>query len=77
MTFSRKIVGLALGILVGLFFGGEALAPGAFTRFVKVPDDRPYVTVSIIESLGSLGTRTRGGWGCARAPSWSYLGVWA
>ena len=58
MTFSRKIlVGLALGILVGLFFGEQALAlKWAADGFVKLLQMTvlPYVTVSIIESLGSL-----------------------
>jgi len=58
MTFSRKIlVGLALGILVGLFFGEHALAlKWAADGFVKLLQMTvlPYVTVSIIESLGSL-----------------------
>jgi len=59
MTFSTKIlVGLALGILVGLFLGEEALAlKWAADGFVKLLQMTvlPYVTVSIIESLGSLG----------------------
>jgi Na+/H+-dicarboxylate symporter/ABC-type amino acid transport substrate-binding protein len=59
MTFSRKIlVGLALGILVGLFFGEHALAlKWAADGYVKLLQMTvlPYVTVSIIESLGSLG----------------------
>jgi Na+/H+-dicarboxylate symporter/ABC-type amino acid transport substrate-binding protein len=59
MTFSRKIlVGLALGILVGLFFGEDALAlKWAADGFVKLLQMTvlPYVTVSIVESLGSLG----------------------
>jgi Na+/H+-dicarboxylate symporter/ABC-type amino acid transport substrate-binding protein len=59
MTFSRKIlVGLALGVLVGLFFGEHALAlKWAADGFVKLLQMTvlPYVTVSIIESLGSLG----------------------
>ena len=59
MTFSRKIlVGLALGILVGLFFGEQALAlKWAADGFVKLLQMTvlPYVTVSIIDSLGSLG----------------------
>ena len=59
MTFSRKIlVGLALGVLVGLFFGEQALAlKWAADGFVKLLQMTvlPYVTVSIIESLGSLG----------------------
>ena len=59
MTFSRKIlVGLALGVMVGLFFGERALAlKWAADGFVKLLQMTvlPYVTVSIIESLGSLG----------------------
>jgi Na+/H+-dicarboxylate symporter/ABC-type amino acid transport substrate-binding protein len=58
MTFSRKILlGLALGILVGLFFGEQALAlKWAADGFIKLLQMTvlPYVTVSIIESLGSL-----------------------
>ena len=58
MTFSHKIlVGLALGVLVGLFFGEHALAlKWAADGFVKLLQMTvlPYVTVSIIESLGSL-----------------------
>ena len=58
MTFSHKIlVGLALGILVGLFFGEDALAlKWAADGFVKLLQMTvlPYVTVSIVESLGSL-----------------------
>ena len=74
MTFSRKIlVGLALGILVGLFFGEQALAlKWAADGFVKLLQMTvlPYVTVSIVESLGSLARRTRGGSACAPAPCW-------
>ena len=59
MTFSHKIlVGLALGILVGLFFGEDALAlKWAADGFVKLLQMTvlPYVTISIIESMGSLG----------------------
>lgn len=59
MTFSHKIlVGLALGILAGLFFGEYALAlKWAADGYVKLLQMTvlPYVTVSIIESLGSLG----------------------
>jgi Na+/H+-dicarboxylate symporter/ABC-type amino acid transport substrate-binding protein len=58
MTFSTKIlVGLALGILVGLFFGEHALwlkwAADGFVKLLQMTV-LPYVTVSIIESLGSL-----------------------
>lgn len=64
MTFSRKIlVGLALGILVGLFLGEKALVfKWAADGFVKLLQMTvlPYVTVSIVESLGSLqGTDAR------------------
>jgi len=58
MTFSRKIlVGLGLGILVGLFLGEQALVlKWAADGFVKLLQMTvlPYVTVSIVESLGSL-----------------------
>jgi Na+/H+-dicarboxylate symporter len=58
MTFSRQIlVGLALGILTGLFFGEEASAlKWAADGFVKLLQMMvlPYITVSIIASLGSL-----------------------
>ena len=59
MTFSSKIlVGLGLGILVGLFLGEQALVlKWAADGFVKLLQMTvlPYVTVSIVESLGSLG----------------------
>jgi len=59
MTFSHKIlVGLALGILVGLFVGEYALAlKWAADGYVKLLQMTvlPYIMVSIIESLGSLG----------------------
>ena len=55
---SRQIVaGLALGILTGLFFGESATAlKWAADGFVKLLQMMvlPYVTVSIIASLGSL-----------------------
>ena len=58
MTFSRQIlVGLALGILTGLFFGEQASAlKWAADGFVKLLQMMvlPYITVSIIASLGSL-----------------------
>jgi Na+/H+-dicarboxylate symporter len=58
MTFSRKILaGLALGILTGLFFGEKASAlKWAADGFVKLLQMMvlPYITVSIIASLGSL-----------------------
>ena len=58
MTFSRQIlVGLALGILTGLFFGEQAaVLKFAADGFVKLLQMMvlPYITVSIITSLGSL-----------------------
>jgi Na+/H+-dicarboxylate symporter/ABC-type amino acid transport substrate-binding protein len=58
MTFSRQILaGLALGILTGLFFGeGAASLKWAADGFVKLLQMMvlPYITVSIIASLGSL-----------------------
>ena len=58
MTFSRKIlVGLSAGILTGLIFG-ELVAPlkivaDGFVRLLQMTV-LPYVTISIISSLGSL-----------------------
>jgi Na+/H+-dicarboxylate symporter/ABC-type amino acid transport substrate-binding protein len=58
MTFSRQILtGLALGILTGLFFGERASAlKWAADGFVKLLQMMvlPYITVSIVASLGSL-----------------------
>jgi Na+/H+-dicarboxylate symporter/ABC-type amino acid transport substrate-binding protein len=58
MTFSHRILaGLGLGILVGLFLGEHALVfSWAADGFVKLLQMTvlPYVTVSIVESLGSL-----------------------
>ncbi len=58
MTFSRQIfAGLAGGVLTGLFFGERAAALGwAADGFVKLLQMMvlPYITVSIIASLGSL-----------------------
>jgi len=58
MTFTRQIlVGLALGTLTGLFFGDKAAALSwAADGFVKLLQMMvlPYITVSIIASLGSL-----------------------
>ena len=58
MTFSRQIlVGLVAGILTGLFFGERAAAlEWAADAFVKLLQMMvlPYVTVSIIASLGAL-----------------------
>ena len=58
MSFSRKIlVGLIGGVVAGLFFG-ELVAPLRLVAdgFVKLLQMTvlPYVTVSIIVSLGSL-----------------------
>ena len=58
MPFSRQIlVGLAGGILTGLFFGEKAAALGwAADGFVKLLQMMvlPYMTVSIVAGLGSL-----------------------
>ena len=58
MTFSRQILaGLVLGILTGLFFGEQAaVLKFAADSFVKLLQMMvlPYITVSIITSLGSL-----------------------
>ncbi len=58
MTFSRKIlVGLASGVLVGLFLGERAglfrIAADGFVKLLQMTV-LPYVTVSIISSLGRL-----------------------
>src|SRR4051812_22568455 len=58
MTFSRQIiVGLALGVITGVFLGERAAAfKWAADGFVKLLQMMvlPYITVSIIFSLGSL-----------------------
>jgi Na+/H+-dicarboxylate symporter/ABC-type amino acid transport substrate-binding protein len=58
MTFSRQILaGLAGGVLTGLFFGERAAAlHWAADGFVKLLQMMvlPYITVSIVASLGSL-----------------------
>ncbi len=58
MSFSRQIlVGLALGTFTGLFFGEKTAAlKWAADGFVKLLQMMvlPYITVSIIASLGSL-----------------------
>jgi Na+/H+-dicarboxylate symporter/ABC-type amino acid transport substrate-binding protein len=58
MTFSRQILaGLGAGIFTGLFFGERAAALGwAADAFVKLLQMMvlPYITVSIIASVGSL-----------------------
>jgi Na+/H+-dicarboxylate symporter/ABC-type amino acid transport substrate-binding protein len=58
MTFSRQIfAGLAGGIITGLFFGEQAaVLSWAADGFVKLLQMMvlPYITVSIITSLGSL-----------------------
>ena len=80
MTFSRKIlVGLALGILVGLFFGERALAlKWAADGFVKLLQMTvlPYVTVSIVKASARSTLPTRGGSGFAPAPS-SWRSGWS
>ena len=61
MTFSRQIlIGLAGGILTGLFFGERASAIAwVADGFVKLLQMMvlPYITVSILSSLGSLNPR--------------------
>ena len=58
MSFSRQIlVGLALGTFTGLFFGEKTAAlKWAADGFVKLLQMMvlPYITVSVISSLGSL-----------------------
>ena len=58
MTFSRQIlIGLVSGIFTGVFFGERASAIGwVADGFVKLLQMMvlPYITVSIISSLGSL-----------------------
>ena len=58
MSFSRQILaGLGLGILTGVFFGeGAGALKWAADGFVKLLQMMvlPYITVSIIASLGSL-----------------------
>jgi Na+/H+-dicarboxylate symporter/ABC-type amino acid transport substrate-binding protein len=58
MASSRRIlIGLALGIVTGLFFGEEAaVLKWAADGFIKLLQMMvlPYITVSIIASLGSL-----------------------
>jgi Na+/H+-dicarboxylate symporter len=58
MTLSRRIlVGLASGVVVGLFLGELAAPLGVVADgFVKLLQMTvlPYVTVSIVSSLGSL-----------------------
>jgi Na+/H+-dicarboxylate symporter/ABC-type amino acid transport substrate-binding protein len=58
MTFSRRIlVGLAAGLATGLFFGERASAlkwaADGFVRLLQMMV-LPYITVSIVASLGSL-----------------------
>jgi len=61
VTFSRQIlIGLAGGILTGLFFGERASAIAwVADGFVKLLQMMvlPYITVSILSSLGSLNPR--------------------
>ena len=71
MTFSRQILlGLVSGILTGLFFGEPASATAwVADGFVKLLQMMvlPYITVSIIASLGSLrALRAAHAWGCGR-----------
>jgi Na+/H+-dicarboxylate symporter/ABC-type amino acid transport substrate-binding protein len=58
MTFSRKLlVGLTAGIVIGVFIGEHAAPLGLLaTAYIKLLQMTvlPYVTVSIITSLGSL-----------------------
>ena len=58
MSFSRQILtGLGLGIVTGVFFGeGAAALKWAADGFVKLLQMMvlPYITVSIVASLGSL-----------------------
>ena len=61
MTFSTRIlVGLVSGVLVGLFFGERAgvlkVAADGFVKLLQMTV-LPYVTISIISSLGSLSYR--------------------
>lgn len=92
MTFSRKIlVGLGAGIATGLMFG-ELVAPlqivaDGFVRLLQMTV-LPYVTVSIIASLGSLNLQQarllglRGGlvvlglWAIAFAVTWLMPFTW-
>ena len=58
MTFTRKIlVGLGAGIAVGLFFGESAsvlkFVADGFVKLLQMTV-LPYVTISIVTSLGSL-----------------------
>ena len=58
MTFSRQIlIGLVGGIVTGLFFGERAAAlkwaADGFVRLLQMMV-LPYITVSIVASLGSL-----------------------
>src|SRR5262245_14516565 len=58
LTFSRKIlIGLAAGVVTGLFFGERAaILDWAADGYVKLLQKTvlPYVTVSIVGSLGRL-----------------------
>jgi Na+/H+-dicarboxylate symporter/ABC-type amino acid transport substrate-binding protein len=92
MTFSRKIlVGLAAGVATGLMLG-ELVAPlqtvaDGFVRLLQMTV-LPYVTISIIASLGSLNMQqarllaTRGGlvvvllWAMAFAVTWLMSLTW-
>src|SRR5262245_50582031 len=79
MTFSQRILaGLAAGIAVGLFLG-EMVAPLGIVAegFVKLLQMTvlPYVTVSIIVSLGSLDLATAKQLGLRAGAA--LLGLWA
>ena len=80
MTFSRQILaGLALGILTGLFFGEQAaVLKWAADGFVKLLQMMvlPYITVSIIASLGSLRPPRSARWACEPRPSLAVCGWW-
>jgi len=72
MTFSRQIlVGLAGGVFTGLFFGERAAAlEWAADGFVKLLQMMvlPYITVSIVASLGSSDTPKSVPWACEPRP---------
>ena len=58
MSFSTKIlVGLVSGVLVGLFFGEHAavlkVVADGFVKLLQMAV-LPYITISIITSLGTL-----------------------
>ena len=70
MTSSTKIlVGLVSGVIVGLFFGEHAgvlkVVADGFVKLLQMMV-LPYITISIITSLGTLALRSAED---ARAPS--------